>query len=170
MSKSSKVIVSSRVYPDVKFELDEEAEATGITTSKYLEQIIENRFDVPDDDESDNSDDVAELETKIDELETANKNMSSQLDAYEEEYDALKEELKMYQESPSKPDSNFPINLGEDESEQLKRLLNKLRKLHPGVPNNLLLLGALDTTLRTENAIWMIPKINKFINRQKRVS
>ena len=170
MAKIAKIIVSSRVHPDVKFELDEEAESIGITTSKYLEQIIENRFDSPEEDNPEDSEDAIDLEARIQELETANENMSSQLDAYEEEYDALKEQLERLQTSVAESATKLPFEFEEEELEQLNLSLEKLRALHPDVTDNMLLLGALDTTLRTENAVWMIPTISRFINAQKRAS
>lgn len=170
MAKVAKIIVSSRVHPDVKFELDEEAESIGITTSKYLEQIIENRFDTPEEVNQEDSEDAVEKDARIQELETANENMSSQLDAYEEEYNALNEQLQTLQTSVAESATKLPFKFEQGELEQLNLSLEKLRALHPEVTDNMLLIGALDTTLRTENAVWMIPTIARFINAQKRAS
>ena len=172
MSKVSKVIISSRIHPDLKYDLDDEAERTGITTSKYLEQIIENRFDTPDDDDSDESDIIAQLESKIQNLESVNENMSTRLDAFENEYEELNDQFEDLQEASAKSESEpkFPVKLRESDLKHLNKLLEKLRKVYPETADGLLLLGALDTTLRTESAIWMIPTINKFINRKKRAS
>ena len=172
MSKVSKVIISSRIHPYLKEDLDDEAEISGMTTSKYLEQIIENRFNTSDDDNSDESDTIAQLESKIQNLESVNENMSTRLDAYENEYEELNDQFELLQEASSKVElePKFPIKLREPELKLLIQLLEKLRRVHSKTPDSLLLLGALDTTLRTESAIWMIPTINKFIKRQKRAS
>ena len=51
MSKPKKVILSGRVEPELKEDILQEAESFNMTTSSYLEYLLENRYDIIDKDE-----------------------------------------------------------------------------------------------------------------------
>ena len=48
----AKIIVGFKCDPELKYDLLEEAESSGITLSKYVESICENRWDTSEEDEN----------------------------------------------------------------------------------------------------------------------
>ena len=65
----AKIIVGFKCDPELKYDLLEEAESSGITLSKYVESICENRWDTSEEDEN-YSDEEEQLREQLMNCET----------------------------------------------------------------------------------------------------
>jgi DNA repair exonuclease SbcCD ATPase subunit len=149
-----KIPISCRVYPDLKSEIEEEAQDEGLTTSMYLEKILVNRHGTQNEEEDDadftnvyqyeveNEELKSEVETltkQIARLEGANKRLS----ARNLELEAWSEKLDIF-------------DLENDELDKLGEMLEKLQKSYPDQSPPQLLLACVHAALKNEDSIFFI--------------
>lgn len=149
-----KIPISCRVYPDLKSEIEEEAQDEGLTTSMYLEKILQNRHDaqVEDEDKADFVN-VYQFEVEIDELK-------AELESLQEDYIKL-EKLNQKLESKNQGLEESTkwlqlIDFDDDETQELENLLKKLKPNYPGKANSQLVLACLHAALKNEDSIFFI--------------
>lgn len=176
IEKVPKAFASFRLLNEVKQALENEAFNKGLSFSKYIEEIIDNRFK-----NGDISSEGLQLQNRIRELEAEVDSLNEDLENARFEYSPFDPELEY---TESEEDENLEViteaqghsevsnafstlQMSEAEQEQLMCFLEKLSKVYPNIPSTKLVLGALDTTLRTESAFWIVPTINKFLNQNR---
>lgn len=202
MYKIPKVIVSCRIHPHLKEDLEEEAMTSELTMSNYLETIIQNRHQNDSESFEELNDQIQNLESELESLnETAEEvqdefndeikllkeqieslrlenqrlayenqsleNLTTERDQLESHNLKLIQELEELSENLENLESQLPFQLDHFEKDQLKSYLEQLADYHPDAPMNQLLLGSLDTTIRTENAWLNIPLISSYLKQSK---
>jgi septal ring factor EnvC (AmiA/AmiB activator) len=95
------------------------------------------------------------------------RNLTSESDNLGAENLKLKEQIEELSENLESLENQFPFQMAPSEKDQLKSYLEQLADYHPDIPLNLLLLGSVDTTIRTETSFWTIPTINHFLKQSK---
>ncbi len=149
-----KIPISCRVYPDLKSEIEEEAQDEGLTTSMYLEKILQNRHEsqVEDEDETDFVN-VYQFEVEIDELK-------AELESLQEDYIKLEKlNQKLESKNQSLEESTKWLRLldfDENEAQSLENMLEQLQPEYPGKANSQLVLACLHAALKNEDSIFFI--------------
>lgn len=149
-----KIPVSCRVYPQLKSELEEEAQDEGLTTSMYLEKILNERHDSSEKEEEEvEFNNVYELEVEIEELKVEVEMLQEQVVKLEKEnlkltskHEAV--ELKMRQLKL--------LPFEEEELDELESKLEELQELYPDKSFGQLLLASLHAALENEDSIFFI--------------
>jgi len=177
VEKVPKAFASFRLLHEVKQALENEAAEKELSFSKYIEELIAARHE---------SREISALERldfqdRIDELEVENDSLKEELEITQSETSDYEPDLQ-YTESVETENlelsaelqelsdisvTNSALDMSEEEQALFSESISKLSEVHPNVPVTQLLLGALDTTLRTESAFWAVPTINKFLNQNR---
>lgn len=172
IEKVPKAFASFRLSNEVKRTLEIEAADKGLSFSKYIEEIIDYRFETGDTSNLQ----ILQLESEIQVLEAEVESLNEELDLAQledSEFESEYPDSEEFEDSEVEPEEeNFhevstthdALQMSEVEQEQFTFFIEKLLKVYPNIPSTKLLLGALDTTLRTESAIWFVPTINEFLN------
>lgn len=200
MTKIPKVIVSCRIPPFLKEEMEDEAMAADLTVSNYVKRILENRH-------HNDSEDLETLIEKIQSLESELETLYEGNDEYESQVEELKEQvqelqfdkndleqkikdkeltisefsereadfledtmnLKIVSKKLKELESQFPFQFESFEKEQFTSYLEQLMDYHPDESMSQLLLGALDTAIRTETSFWTVPTMKSYFKNAKTI-
>lgn len=175
MQKSQKAFASFRLFNEVKAALEREAVEKGLSFSRYIQDIISNRLNtngISDEERIylQNKVDILEKEKTVLLNELKNVQPKSQ-EGYEPDLDFLESvELEnrnlsaKLKELENRQNVGNVFNFSDREQAIFIAYFKKMQKLHPGTSKRVLLLGALDTTLRAESAFWFVPTINNFLH------
>lgn len=186
-----KVVLSCRIEPDLKEELTHEAAEEGIALSSYIESLLIHRdteFTLQDEEEG-NSDLIAELQNRIEELEDENTEMrehfgkldntpqytgrelelETQVKQLEKEYLNLSQRFKdlmTERDALLKAGSTgLPNWLSPECYNQMVNILNQLKSQHKAYTHEELLLSAVAVTHENDKSFFTTYTLKDFWER-----
>jgi DNA repair exonuclease SbcCD ATPase subunit len=150
---------------------DLEVLSNNVSQLKFDNQILENQLEEKD---IVYVNDVAELNQRIKSLKAENEYLTHQnsllrplkekVSDLNSDNAGLTQDIEDLSNKLDILENQFPFQLDASDKEKLKTYLYELSEYYPDAPMNLLLLGSLNTTIRTEKAHFNIPLISKFLN------
>ncbi|MCC6725555.1 MAG: hypothetical protein IT258_13690 [Saprospiraceae bacterium] len=173
--KELKIPVSCRILPDLKEDLELEAEEAGLTTSLYLEQILQSRHDQTELDESLEAE-AEELRAKVKSLQNAVDRTKQQLEAIREdgnrcyqelgqskiETDRLKANIKQLEKEIQPLKALGVMDLSPSELSELEGYFSALEKKYPSHSRSYLLLATFNRMVKNEKGMLIIHTIANY--------
>lgn len=164
-TKELKIPVSCRVNPDLKYELEAEAQDEGLTTSKYIERLLQDRhessaphekvIEIQEDEEMNEM--VAEMSEEIFALKRAKRELT-------EEVESLNKQIEVFEDVPPLP---AMFDFSEDELEAIEEHLNNLRGQYSDQADKDLILASLQTQVKNEKATFFIHTLKAYFEKQE---
>lgn len=170
--KELKIPVSSRILPDLKEDLEMEAQEAGLTTSLYLEQILQGRHGLFQDDEVDVEVLQAEneqLQVELKEAYARQKEFRLQRNDYREELEQVKSELEdantakqVLEEKALSLASLGILDLSSFEITELEGYLSQLEAKYPTYSRSYLLMATFNRMVKNEEGMFIIHTIANY--------
>lgn len=148
-----KIPISCRVYPDLKSEIEEEAYEEGLTTSMYLEKILQNRHESQEKEEDVDFVNVYQFEVEIDELKVEVESLQDEVVKLRKLNQKLSAKNEVLEE---KTKWLHLLDFDEDEVKELERMLEKLQPSYPAKANSQMVLACIHAALKNEESILFI--------------
>ena len=171
--KILKIPISSRVYPDLKESLDNEAEELGLTTSLYLEDALKNRHSENEKLKEAMSeveqlksqlnkmqDYVQDLESKIEVLKIKKKDLKVRHEMADDDIDRLNQAVQKLDNKIQLIRDLGISKLAPENLTELDQYFAILEEKYPDLSRVELLLAALNRTVKNEKAMFIIHTIS----------
>lgn len=172
--KELKIPISCRILPDLKEDIELEAQEAGLTTSLYLEQIIQGRHDLSLDEEP--GVDVEALQAENERLQAELKEVYSKMKEFRLQRNDLRQELDQSRKELGKANSSLEelteliqplkslglFDLSSSEISELEGYFLELEEKYPSYTTKHLLLAALNRTVKNENGMLVIHTIGNY--------
>lgn len=173
--KELKIPISSRIQPDLKEDLELEAQEAGLTTSLYLEQILQSRHDQAELDEPLEAE-AEELRAKVKSLQIAGEKAKQQLEAIREEgnrcyqelsqskteNDKLKAKIKQLEKEIQPLKALGLMDLSPSELSELEGYFSALEKKYPSHSRSYILLATFNRMVKNEKGMLVIHTIANY--------
>ncbi len=173
--KELKIPVSCRILPDLKEDIEVEAQEAGLTTSLYLEQILQCRHEQAEMDENLEAE-AAELRAKVKSLQSATERMKGQLEEvrtegnkyYQElalskmENDKLKASIEQLEKETQPLKELGLMGLSPAELSELEGYFSALETKYPSHSRSYLLLATFNRMVKNEKGMFVIHTIDGY--------
>jgi predicted nuclease with TOPRIM domain len=173
--KELKIPVSCRILPDLKEDIEVEAQEAGLTTSLYLEQILQSRHEQAELDETLEAE-AEELRAKVKSLQIAGEKVKHQLEeiredgnrCYQElsqskvENDRLKANIKQLEKEIQPLKTLGFTDLSLSELSELEGYFSALEKKYPSHSRSYILLATFNRMVKNENGMFVIHTIDGY--------
>jgi predicted nuclease with TOPRIM domain len=171
--KELKIPLSCRVKPGLKEDLEEEAYYDGLTTSLYLEQILQNRNEPaePSEEMENAAEELRELQEYSEDLKLQINNLNAEKAELEKQLSQASDETARLNDRASnlekevQPFRNLGIaNLTPENLAEIEDYFTTFEGKYPDFPREQLLLAALNQTMKNEKSFFFIHTLQGYFN------